>query len=49
MLFSSMDELKSDKLESSFLETLDDLADKSPLDTIGLMTVSTQRDLITVA
>lgn len=36
VLGRSMDELESNKLESSSLETADDVADESTLDTVGL-------------
>jgi hypothetical protein len=36
VLGSSVDELQSNELESTLLETADDIADESPLDTVGL-------------
>lgn len=36
VLRSGMDELQSDKLEAAKFETLDDVANDSPLDTVGL-------------
>jgi len=36
VLGGSVDELQSDKLESTAFKTTDDVADESPLNTVGL-------------
>jgi len=36
MFDGGMDELQSDKLEATLLKTTDDIANESPLDTVGL-------------
>ena len=37
VLWGSMDELHSDELEATLLKPLDDVANKSALDTVGLV------------
>jgi len=36
VLAGSVDELQGDEFESTLLKTADDVADESPLDTVGL-------------